>query len=429
LGWLLLPISHLRWLPELGTTRPLSSILFALAFIAIMLYKVLGKGMPRFSPPAIWSFLKAHLGQMPGWQFLRWWMILTFLGFLSAALTLFYGSFFQAMNRLLGYCLIFIYLYITLFSLQAYGIKTIALFTATGYIPILLYAVIEVLAILNIPAAYSLFMFVRNQLVVPFPWVSRLSLLTTEPSFVGFQLILLFTIFPFVTRKPYRLSIFMLFILALFFTQSATLIGLVMVYFVSLFLLTAKPRLLAGVMVAGGLAGITTWLFYSVLHEKILPVLQSINIHRLDTLKISLAIRWNYILNLIYVLLETRGLGLGIGQYGLYWKEIYLRHIEYQSFDKYGEVAKALASQEYMRPWSVVLGIGSDLGIVGILLFFAFIIPIFRLAKTAHERVLTVAAFFALLSAYPIVTPHVWLALALIGGRAILLSQEQVSTQ
>lgn len=427
LGWLLLPLSHLKWLPELGTTRPLSSILFVLAFAAILLTEFRRGGQP-ISPRGVWNFANTHLRQMAGWQFLRCWAVMLILGVLSAAATYFYGSFFQALNRLLGYLLIFVFIYIALYSLQTYPIETIARWAVIGYMPVLLYAVFEALAILNVPWTISVVLFVRHWLVVPFLWVSRLSLLTTEPSFVGFQLLLLAALFPYVKEKPLRSGILALIVLALIFTQSATFIGLVIIYFVFLFLFTAKPRTLAGVAAAGGLAGVTAWVTYSlapIIWNHILSPIRSLSIPRLDGLRVSMGIRWSYILNLIYVLIETRGLGLGIGQYGLYWKEIYLRHIDYKAFDIFGEVTNALNSSEYMRPWSVVLGIGADLGLIGMLLFFAFLIQIFRLARTPHERALIITSFFALLSAYPIVTPHVWLALALLGGRNLQLNYQR----
>jgi hypothetical protein len=114
-------------------------------------------------------------------------------------------------------------------------------------------------------------------------------------------------------------------------------------------------------------------------------------------------------------------MGLGIGQYGHFWKEIYLRHIDFQSFDRFGEVAAALKSTSYyMRPWSVILGIGVDLGIVGLGLLIAFLYQIFRACGTRHARSIVVVSLFALLGAYPIVTPHIWLALGLMGGYGLL---------
>jgi uncharacterized protein with PQ loop repeat len=59
---------------------------------------------------------------------------------------------------------------------------------------------------------------------------------------------------------------------------------------------------------------------------------------------------------------------------------------------------------------------GSDLGIIGLILFFTFIYQVFRCCQTAHAKAIMIAGFIALLGAYPIVTPHVWLALALMGG-------------
>jgi hypothetical protein len=147
-------------------------------------------------------------------------------------------------------------------------------------------------------------------------------------------------------------------------------------------------------------------------------------------MSISAQIRFHYILNLVYAIIETRGIGLGIGQYGYFWKDIYQRHIDYREFDPTGEVARALASTEgYMKPWSVILGIGVDLGLVGMALLAGFFYQVYRELTSPRHRALFFVCLAALIGAYPIVTPHVWLALALLGGRALQLNQEQVNPQ
>ncbi len=151
LGWLVLPFTHLRWLPNFGTTRPVTAILFVAA-LGLLLLRA---GVVHWA--AIWnrtglSFIKACLADLPGgWRFLRWWLALFALGLVSAALTPLYGNFVQALNRLLGYAIILAYLVVALFSLKTYGIQAVARWTAYGYIPVLLYGVVEALAILGNP--------------------------------------------------------------------------------------------------------------------------------------------------------------------------------------------------------------------------------------------------------------------------------------
>ena len=140
---------------------------------------------------------------------------------------------------------------------------------------------------------------------------------------------------------------------------------------------------------------------------------------------ISIAIRGGYVLNLIWVLIETRGLGLGIGQYGEFWREIFLRHINYQAYDIYGEVGRALESPQHMRPWSVIFGLGADLGLVGMGLFFGFVYNIWQVCRSAYGRALIVGGLLGLVGAYPIVTPHIWLALVLLGGLGEMAALEK----
>jgi len=419
LGWLTLPLSHLRWLPELGTTRPLSAIPFTLAFMLILITDIIRKGV-HLSSLAGWEFVNEHLRRLPGWQFLRWWLILTALGVISTAITPFYGSPLQALNRLLGYGIIFIFIYSALYSLQSYGIEAIAQWVSIGYVPVLLYAVIEAIATQNVSWAYQVILHIRGWLIVPFNWVGRTALLATEPSFVSFQILLLITIFPFLRNKFLRLTNLSLLLISVLFSKSGMVFVLLLVYllFWALFSIGRKT-LLRSVAAIGAVAIVASVVIRLSLWARsmfINAIEALLSSQRMSDMLISATIRVSYILNLIYVLVETRGLGVGIGQYGLFWKQIYLRYINYKSFDAYGEVSNALASTNYMRPYSVVFGMGSDLGIIGLILFFTFIYQVFRCCQTAHAKAIMIAGFIALLGAYPIVTPHVWLALALMGG-------------
>ena len=117
-------------------------------------------------------------------------------------------------------------------------------------------------------------------------------------------------------------------------------------------------------------------------------------------------------------------MGLGIGQYGVFWKEIFLRHFDPMVVDETGEIARALASDEYGRPWSVIFGIGVDLGILGLALLLVFFYKVWQSIHSPHSRGIFFASLFALLGAYPIVTPHVWLALALLAASGLPTTQE-----
>ena len=94
-----------------------------------------------------------------------------------------------------------------------------------------------------------------------------------------------------------------------------------------------------------------------------------------------------------------------------------MRHISYKQFDLFGEVGRALTNTDsYMKPWSVILGIGVDLGVIGLGLLIGFFWQIYRCLSEPRQRALFFACLAALAGAYPIITPHVWLALALMAG-------------
>jgi hypothetical protein len=133
-------------------------------------------------------------------------------------------------------------------------------------------------------------------------------------------------------------------------------------------------------------------------------------------------------MNLVYAMIETHGLGLGIGQYGYFWRDIYLRHIDYTRFDRYGEVQRALfIPGAYMKPWSVILGIGVDLGLIGLALLLGFFWQVYRALSGPRLRALFFACLVGLAGAYPIVTPHIWLALGLMAALGTSQKVEKIA--
>ncbi len=262
-----------------------------------------------------------------------------------------------------------------------------------------------------------------------FIWVHRLALFTTEPSFTGFHLVLLGVIFPYLRNWWLRGVVLGVALLTVIFSTSGTLI-IMLAGWLGCWLLFSLPRRwllrLAGAALLLALAGGLVLVLVPALREQAGSLgLAFWNTRRMSDMRISIATRGGYIANLIWTIIETRGLGLGIGQYGHFWREIFLRHINYQAYDAYGEVGRALLSTTYMRPWSVIFGLGADLGLVGMALFFGFIHNIWRSCQGGYGRALIVAGLLALVGAYPIVTPHVWLGLALLGG----LGESQRQTQ
>jgi hypothetical protein len=415
LGFLTLPYTHLKWMPDLGTTRPVTTVCFALALGLIAIKKLVAEPF-RLSNLIRWP------ARWDNWSMLRWWVLLIVAGIISVAITPFYGSPIQAAIRLLGYFGIFSTLFIGAYSLSRYGIERIAFWVAAGYLPILAYALVEMMGILGVRPAFQVILSLRNFLLIPFNWGDRISLLATEPSFVGFQLILLALVLPYVRKSWLRYCGWTLVIICLALTKSGTVLAIAAAYLImwGLFALSRRSLVILTSITVGVavLAVVVTWSVPQVqsMLNNVLGMVFSTN--RLRLMSISGQIRFYYVANLYYAILDTHGLGLGIGQYGLFWKEIYLRHIDYRTFDPTGEMARALANPagDYMKPWSVLLGIGADLGILGLALLVGFLQAVFRQLAEPRHRALFFACLVALAGAYPIITPHVWLAMALMAG-------------
>jgi hypothetical protein len=424
-GLVLLPYSHFKWLPDLGTTRPMSSVLFVFVFGFAFISQAFKE---KFHPVrTIRKFYSEQLLKLPGWQALRYWLLLIGLGTLSALITPIYGNFFQALSRLLGYWIIFAMLYCGYYAIQAFGIHKTSWWISVGYIPVLVYAVIEALAVINFAPAVSFVLFIRRWLIVDFIWAHRLALFTTEPSFIAFQLLLLIAVMPFLSNKFLRVSSILLVGIGIIFSKSGTVILILGSYLIFLFIFSLKravffrlAMVLCILVILFGIAYATLPGLRSNLQQLWVSAMK---VDRLRGMYFSSLIRSSYSRNLIYAMLETRGLGLGIGQYGQFWKEIYLRHIDYHGFDILGEVTNQLNSTSYMRPWSVILGIGSDLGILGMVVLGFFFYYSFKPVSSSHGRAILLAGIIAMLGAYPIVTPHVWLAIALITAHEFQLHQ------
>ena len=225
----LLPFSHLRWLPNLGTTRPISSVLFVLVLGLI----ILNESIPLLRKHGLQlKLLQARLLGLPGAPILYPWLILIILGIISAAITPFYGNFLQALNRLLGYAIIFATLYCGLYARKILGMQQVAKWISLGYIVVLLYGIIETAAINKINWALQIVQFVRAEIVVPFGWGNRIAYFATESSFVGFHLLLLIALLPFVQSKILKATNILIILIALVYSQSGNIVMQVTAYLV-----------------------------------------------------------------------------------------------------------------------------------------------------------------------------------------------------
>jgi len=423
----LLPFSHLRWLPNLGTTRPISSVLFVLVLGLI----ILSESIPLLRKNGFkLKLIQAQLLGFPGAHILYPWLILILLGIISAAITPFYGNFLQALNRLLGYGIIFATLYCGLYARKIFGMQLVAKWISLGYIVVLLYGIIETAAINKLDWALKIVQFVRAEIVVPFGWGNRITYFATEASFVGFHLILLIALLPFVQSKILKTTNILIILIALVYSQSGNIVMQVTAYLVFwLFFqlsFTLRVWLFASSTVLVILA-VAWYAFFTPIKYSLADIQLKLieqEHFRLASMINSYVIRIAHLLNLVYALAETRGLGLGIGQYGHFWKEIFLRHFDPLVVDPTGEIAAAIDGPAYGRPWSVILGIGVDLGVLGLLILFNFFYRVWRLFQSPHSRGIFIASMIAMIGAYPIITPHVWLALALLTAPVELTKKE-----
>jgi hypothetical protein len=412
LGCFTLPYTHLKWMPDLGTTRPLSLVFFALAFGALLIRQV---AVNRLNLRAWWHWPATW----DGWPMLRWWLGLLALGAVSAAITPLYGLPVQALTRLLGYMGIFITLFFAAYSVPRYGIQTIARWIFLGYLPVLVYALLEMAGALSVAWATDFVLWFRDEFLVPFHYGNRVALMTTEPSLVAFQMLLLCLLVPYVAEKWLRWCGIILIVVILGFTLSGTVYVLAVIYFGLWFLFSLRRRNLIRLTAVTAFLSTLLVAFYqlipgiAVFIDRIATAVFSTD--RLSSMTVSATIRLNYLLNLVYALIETRGLGLGIGQYGYFWRDIYLRHIDYTRFDRDGEMWAALfVPGDYMKPYSAILGIGVDLGLFGLALLAGFFWQVYRALSGPRLRALFFACLAGLAGAYPIVTPHIWLALGLM---------------
>ncbi|MBT7600298.1 MAG: hypothetical protein HN560_04410 [Anaerolineae bacterium] len=405
LAFLLLPFSHFRWLPNLGLTRPITAVLLVFALLLLFLSKISSN---RWALPAV-----------PGWNVLRWFFLVVIFGGISTLTTIFYGGFWQACVRLLGYIIVFSFLYMAMYVISHWGMGWVARIIVIGYIPAMLYGLIEALAVAGWMYAETIVYIIREYVVVVNGWAGRLSLFTTEPSFLAFQLLLLIFCLPFLRQRTLRLSACFLIMLIAVFSQSLTVVFTLALYLGLRFFMSGNIAYKALVLSVGGLSGI--------LVAK-LPILYPIA-YRLENISrdVSLQIRLSYVYNLFYSLFDTWGAGFGIGQYGLFWKDVYLQNIDYSSFDKFGEVANTLASTAYMKPWSLILGIGVDLGIIGLFVFLIFLYKTWKSCITSHDKAVFIVAIILLMGAYPIVTPHIWLIIGFIIAKKYASLTHQLS--
>jgi hypothetical protein len=389
---ILLPFSAFRWLPPLGEGRPLSVVI---SFFWAFLFFV-GGGVK----------LDFHKTVMS--------MILFFIYILlSFSFTIWFGELYSAFSRIFAYSIV---------------LSIVLLFRKTNNINSLFHLIVKVYLVLfltvgsiQVAAQYfepalNLNRLIRSLICVRVQGVARVNLLGTEPSLVASQFLLFFySLHKLNMKNIKRLILAIIGLVVLLHTRSPTCYIAFILFYVILFATRYTKLFSLSLLVV---------IILSIIGFKLIPLLFSISLisprriaNIISLSDVSTLIRLRYIESMLFAWVDSRGIGLGPGNYSVYWIDIFHRHsIEYMYYYgniPYLEVASAIEGGAHQRPWSIIFGILAEFGTVGILLFGYFIFSIWRNSdKTDKSAIIPVIVLF--LMAYPIVNPHAWLILMLV---------------
>jgi len=399
-SFVLLPWTHLKLLPAMGLTRPISSVIFLLVVCLL-----LARTSKPFCLPAV-----------PSQRVLYPIAILLVFGLATLAIIPFYGSVFEGITRFIGYLVIFSCIYCAMLALRYLGLQRIAGLVYWGYLPVFLIGVVEALAMsgnANAFAAVNSF----HDLLISREWYGRLCLSVSEPSFLTAHIVLLAWLYPYVKNIALRRFYLCAYLpLVVIFSRSGSVLVLVLLMIALHALLHRRQSIklgaIAGVLllVMGGMAFLAN----------VLPVSSRVaNI----TNDISFNIRLIHTLNIIYTVENHHWIGLGVGQYGTFWRDTFLKqHYDLSVADRVGELSGLLSDPNYhLRPWSFILGVLADFGVSGMLVLLFFLARLWRLTENRSDKVALLAACFVLFGAYPIVTPQLWVLFGLIAAKRTVL--------
>jgi hypothetical protein len=304
----------------------------------------------------------------------------------------------QAIVRIAGYVVGFSY-----FILSARNFKSnlnVEYLIAIAHYPLLLIGAFQIITVLtgafiDINTTIRTIFVSSPAIVLPL----RISLLSSEPSFVAFQIPLLLYIY---YRSEMWISLGT-WIIILLFTRSINVYLTLFVFFTGMVLY----HVINGInkkQIGGALAVLcilTLFVFTT-------PYLNS----RLDSITqdVSVLIRFNYILSLFPMVIEYP-LGIGVGQYGTYALEIFNK---YNLSIMTSDVQSSLQSKT-LDPWSLILGMIAEGGIIIIPFVTLFLTRLFQICKqTAIDSAVFLSSTYLIFQTYPPATPYVWIVLGLV---------------
>lgn len=395
-SFVLMPWTDSKLLPPMGLTRPLSSVLFLLLVCLLLLRTDKPFRLPAVAPRGVLSPLA----------------VLLLFGLASFAIIPMYGSLFEGAARYIGYLVIFSCVYCAMLSIRYLGLQRIAELVYWGYFPLFFLGVVEAMAMSGNVDALT-FIRIFHEWFITREWYGRLCLSSSEPSFLSFHIVLLAWLYPYV-RNVWLRRFFLwayLPLVVVFSRSGAVLVTILLLVFLHAllhkrYLIKCSAILGLIMLIFGGLASLAD----------VLPVSSRLANIENDT---SFNIRLIHIRNIINTVKDHHWIGLGVGQYGVFWRDTFLRqHYDLSISNRFGELTGYLSNPNYhARPWSFVLGVLADFGIVGLLVFLLFLFRLWRTCEERSDKVAVLMGFILICGAYPIVTPQIWVLYGLIAAK------------
>jgi hypothetical protein len=385
-------------------TRERASKIFALLFIFTVPYGYFGINLIRSNTNPLSMYL------LPIFLFLimagisKVWNIELILGVFIGILCLstlnslfnpFNGL--QAIIRIAGYCVGFSYFVIAIRGFHC-DLDT-EYWITIAYLPILLYGLFETFVVVTGIFTKFISLFRSSFVSLPAITPSRVSLVASEPSFIAFQIPLLLYVF----HKRKRYVYLFAFLIIIVFTDSLNCYLTTVIFYISFItykILTESISLKWNTIGIGSFSILFIYLNRIRLYRIIISIIQ-------DPSSLE---RLYYIVSLIYMIREFP-FGVGVGQYGAHALRIFR---QYDIPITRPAVVSNLRSGT-LDPWSFILGIVVEGGIIVIPVVILLFSKLFHISKiNIYSFAAFVPSLFLLFQTYPPATPYIWILFGLI---------------
>ena len=308
----------------------------------------------------------------------------------SFLFNLFYGEFDlyfrEIVLRVLSYLVLFYFFFVgTIFwqNRKLISDKFYTFFIVVG--------IVQIYSILKLPFSNLFIYFFDNHLIKSFASVSdRVLFFEAEPSYVAFLIIFLMVIF------EHKNNFLWLFFSILTFSIRTTIISL-------MYYIKNHPFIYGFIIIASLSFFLSkTQLSYSVYYRtKALITFQTVDPSsyiRLVKNKIK-----------IQMIKDNPIFGVGPGQYSTYYTGKYL--IEYNTRGQKELESALLEKSKSEDPYSFILGLAAELGLIGLI---AFTLAYYYLFKHSKRKYLLLLILLILFWGYPFGKPYIWILLGYI---------------